>query len=200
MTAQRLFSVQRYDRLLADLRRHGSVRVRDLARDLGVSELTIRRDIATLARRNLLLKVHGGATLPPLIGSAARARREPTAFTVGMVVPSLDFYWPPVVAGARAAAAALGVTVQLRGSSYDPDEDRRQIGRLVEAGQVQGLLLAPSLQGEDGAAMADWIGGLSVPTVLVERSPAQWVASGRPIEWVRSDHALGLQMAVHHLH
>ena len=43
-----------------------------------------------------------------------------------MVVPSLDFYWPPVIAGARAAAAALGVTLQLRGSSYEPDEDRRQ--------------------------------------------------------------------------
>ena len=40
---------------------------------------------------------------------------------------------------------SFGVTIQLRGSSYAPDEDRRQIGRLVAAQQVQGLLLAPSL-------------------------------------------------------
>jgi DNA-binding LacI/PurR family transcriptional regulator len=200
MTTPRLFIVQRYDRLLAELRRHGSVRVRDLARDLGVSELTIRRDIAALAQRNLLIRVHGGATLPASAGPTARSRPAPATYTVGMVVPSLDYYWPPVVTGARAAAAALGVNIQLRGSSYDPGEDRRQIGRLVASGQVQGLLLAPSLRGEAGAAMARWIAQLPVPAVLVERAPSRWTATARPIEWVRSDHALGLEMAVHHLH
>ena len=163
----------------------------ELARDLGVSELTIRRDITALAQRNLVTKVHGGATLPTPAGPASRPPApRTTTFTIGMVVPSLDFYWPPVVTGARAAAAALGVTIQLRGSSYDPDEDRRQISRLVEAGQVQGLLLAPSLDGEgDATRMIDWIGSLPVPTVLVERAPSRWTATPRPIEWVRSDHA-----------
>jgi DNA-binding LacI/PurR family transcriptional regulator len=117
-----------------------------------------------------------------------------------MVVPSLDFYWPPIVSGARAAAAALGVNLQLRGSSYDPDEDRRQIGRLIEAGQVQGLLLAPSLDGERAQEMIEWIGHLPVPTILVERQPLRWTATTRQIECVRSDHALGMEMAVHHLH
>ena len=201
MTVTRLFNVERYERLLTELRRHGSVRVRDLARDLGVSELTIRRDIAALAQRNLVTKVHGGATLPALAGAAGRARSAaPAGFTIGMVVPSLDYYWPPVIVGARAAAAALGVSIQLRGSSYDPAEDRRQIGRLVDAGQVQGLLLAPSLEGDNGPQLVDWIGGLSMPMVLVERAPARWIGTRRPIEWVRSDHSLGLEMAVHHLH
>jgi DNA-binding LacI/PurR family transcriptional regulator len=194
-----LFSVQRHERLLDELRRTGAVRVRELARQLGVSELTIRRDIAALAARNLVTRVHGGATLPGRNRPADRPR-PPTAFTIGMVVPSLDFYWPPIVAGARAAAAALGVTVQLRGSSYDPEEDRRQIGRLVTAGQVQGLLLAPGLDGADADAMIDWIGHLPVPAVLVERQPRGWTGTPRPVEWVRSDHALGLELAVHHLH
>jgi DNA-binding LacI/PurR family transcriptional regulator len=194
-----LFSVQRHERLLDELRRTGAVRVRELARQLGVSELTIRRDIAALAARNLVTRVHGGATLPGRTPPADRPR-PPTAFTIGMVVPSLDFYWPPIVAGARAAAAALGVTVQLRGSSYDPEEDRRQIGRLVTAGQVQGLLLAPGLDGADADAMIDWIGHLPVPAVLVERQPRGWTGTPRPVEWVRSDHALGLELAVHHLH
>ena len=187
-----LFQEQRHELLLGELRRHGAVRVSDLAKELGVSELTIRRDIAALAARNLVHRVHGGATLP----RRARATGRPRAFTIGMVVPSLDFYWPPVVAGARAAAAALGVTVQLRGSSYDPDEDRRQIGRLVDAGQVQGLLLAPSLDGDE---MLDWISRLPVPVILVERQPRRWHPSARQVEWVRTDHTLGLEMAVHHL-
>jgi DNA-binding LacI/PurR family transcriptional regulator len=194
---RRLFGVQRHERVLSELRRSGSVRVRDLARELGVSELTIRRDIAALAERNLVTRVHGGATLPT---QGAPPRRPATRFTIGIVVPSLDFYWPPIVAGARAAAAALGVALQLRGSSYDPGEDRRQIGRLVEDNQVQGLLLAPSLDGDGGVEMIDWIGRLPVPTILVERQPPRWTATPRQIEWVRSDHALGAEIAVHHLH
>ncbi|WP_254550891.1 substrate-binding domain-containing protein [Catellatospora tritici] len=200
MAGRRLFGVQRQEMLLGELRRHGAVRVSDLARELAVSELTIRRDIDALARRNLVTKVHGGATLPTSVGRTDRPRQASTRFTVGMVVPSLDFYWPPIVSGARAAAAALGVSLQLRGSSYDADEDRRQVSRLIEAGQVQGLLLAPSLEGERAREMIDWVGHLPVPTVLVERQPERWTSTARQIECVRSDHALGMEMAVHHLH
>jgi DNA-binding LacI/PurR family transcriptional regulator len=196
---RRLFSVQRQERLLLELRRQGSVRVRDLASELGVSELTVRRDIAALAGRGLVTRVHGGATLPTQATATARPSPKPARFTIGMVVPSLDFYWPHIVAGARAAAGALGVTVQLRGSSYDPDEDRRQISRLVEAGQVQGLLIAPTLDGERSDETIDWIGHLPVPTILVERAPQRWTPTPRQIEWVRSDHALGVEIAVHHL-
>ena len=43
---------------------HGSVRVIDLAAELGVSEMTIRRDLDRLADAGELAKVHGGAVLP----------------------------------------------------------------------------------------------------------------------------------------
>jgi len=193
VATDRLFGTQRQERLLAELRGHGSVRVRDLARELGVSDLTIRRDIAALAERGLVSKVHGGATLPSRRAATNPPRHVSIRFTLGMVVPSLDFYWPPVIAGARAAAAALGVDIQLRGSSYDPEEDHRQVGRLVEAGEVHGLLLAPALDGD--GALPDWIGQLTVPTVLVERQPRAWA----PAEWVRTDHAQGLALAIDHL-
>jgi DNA-binding LacI/PurR family transcriptional regulator len=191
MTGSRLFNVERYERLLADLHRQGSVRVRDLARDLGVSELTIRRDITALARRNLVTKVHGGAMLPATLD---RPHRTAATLTVGMVVPSLDSAWPPVVSGARAAATTLGVSVQLRGSNDDPDEERRQIRLLVEKGRVQGLLLAPNPR--DPARMIEWIGRLEVPSVLVERAG---VVPRRPVDCVGTDHAAGLELAVHHL-
>jgi DNA-binding LacI/PurR family transcriptional regulator len=202
MTDDRLFALQRRERLMDELRRHGAVRVRELAKVLAVSELTIRRDIAALASRGLLTRVHGGATLPTDLepGPARRHRPASLSYTIGMVVPSLDYYWPPIVSGARAAAAALGVQIQLRGSSYDPAEDPRQISRLTAAHQVQGLLLAPNLEGDGVDEMIDWIGNLPVPAILVERQTPQWTPTPRQVEWVRSDHALGLEMAVRHLH
>lgn len=204
MADDRLFALQRRERVMEELRRHGAVRVRELAQSLEVSELTVRRDIAALAERGSLTKVHGGATLPtdvdPSPTPLRRQRSGAAAFTIGIVVPSLDYYWPAIVNGARTAAAALGVNVQLRGSSYDPAEDRRQITRLTAAQQVQGLLLAPSLEADGIDEMIEWIGRLPVPTILVERETSHWTPTPRQLEWVRSDHALGMEMAVHHLH
>jgi DNA-binding LacI/PurR family transcriptional regulator len=57
-----------------------------------------------------------------------------------------------------------------------------------------------SLEGDRTQEMIDWIGHLPVPTILVERQPQRWTPTPRQIEWVRSDHALGLEIAVHHLH
>ncbi len=54
---------QRHDVILDTIRNHGSVRVRDLARQLNVSDMTIRRDLDVLAGRQLIEKVHGGATM-----------------------------------------------------------------------------------------------------------------------------------------
>ncbi len=48
-----LFSLQRRERLMEELRAHGAITVRDIAAKLGVSELTIRRDVNTLADEGL---------------------------------------------------------------------------------------------------------------------------------------------------
>ena len=50
--------------ILEDIRRAGSARVSDLTQRLGVSDMTIRRDLEALARAGLIEKVHGGAVLP----------------------------------------------------------------------------------------------------------------------------------------
>ena len=50
--------------ILEDIRRMGSARVSDLTQRLGVSDMTIRRDLEVLARSGLVEKVHGGAVLP----------------------------------------------------------------------------------------------------------------------------------------
>src|SRR6201997_5090584 len=50
--------------ILQAVRSDGSARVSDLTQQLGVSDMTIRRDLEVLARDGLVQKVHGGAVLP----------------------------------------------------------------------------------------------------------------------------------------
>jgi len=56
-----MLAMQRQERILADVRAHGAVRVTDLVADLDVSDMTVRRDIAALARLGVVRRVHGGA-------------------------------------------------------------------------------------------------------------------------------------------
>jgi len=63
---------QRQTAILEEVRRSGGVRVSELTRMLKVSDMTIRRDLESLAERGLLEKVHGGAT-----AIVARSTDEP---------------------------------------------------------------------------------------------------------------------------
>ncbi|WP_371478136.1 DeoR/GlpR family DNA-binding transcription regulator [Kitasatospora sp. NBC_00315] len=58
-----LLAPQRRALILEDVRRDGVVRVAELVDRLGVSALTIRRDLELLARSGAVEKVHGGAVL-----------------------------------------------------------------------------------------------------------------------------------------
>jgi DeoR/GlpR family transcriptional regulator of sugar metabolism len=53
---------QRQALILERVREDGAVKVADLVRELGVSDMTVRRDLEILDERGLLEKVHGGAT------------------------------------------------------------------------------------------------------------------------------------------
>ncbi len=54
---------QRQARILDEVRRAGGVRVSELTSLLGVSDMTIRRDLDQLAAEGAIQKVHGGAVL-----------------------------------------------------------------------------------------------------------------------------------------
>ena len=56
-----MLASQRQNLILADVHSLGAVRVTDLVASLAVSDMTVRRDIAELARRGLVRRVHGGA-------------------------------------------------------------------------------------------------------------------------------------------
>jgi len=67
-----MLAAQRQALILEAVRRSGGVRVADLVEQLGVSDMTIRRDLDMLARRGLVDKVHGGA-----LAVAERSTDEP---------------------------------------------------------------------------------------------------------------------------
>jgi DeoR/GlpR family transcriptional regulator of sugar metabolism len=58
-----MLAAQRQSVILEVVRRDGAVRVSDLAEQLSVSDMTIRRDLDFLAENGLVEKVHGGATV-----------------------------------------------------------------------------------------------------------------------------------------
>ncbi|MGW0532433.1 DeoR/GlpR family DNA-binding transcription regulator [Streptomyces sp. NPDC003032] len=81
---QNLLAEQRRALILDEVRRRGGVRVNELTRKLGVSDMTVRRDLDALARQGVLEKVHGGAV--PVVeasthepGFEAKSGLEPTA-------------------------------------------------------------------------------------------------------------------------
>ena len=82
--------------ILQAVRSDGSARVSDLTQRLGVSDMTIRRDLEVLARDGLVEKVHGGAVLP-----GTPASHEP-GFETRLVLER-----PEKAAIARAAASMV---------------------------------------------------------------------------------------------
>jgi DeoR/GlpR family transcriptional regulator of sugar metabolism len=60
---QEIYQNQRYESILTILNRLKKVTVQELTRRLGVSEVTIRKDLSFLEERGKLIRTHGGAVL-----------------------------------------------------------------------------------------------------------------------------------------
>src|SRR5664280_3896101 len=95
---------QRQTLILERVREEGAVRVADLVRELGVSDMTIRRDLELLHDRGLLEKVHGGAAA--IEGSALF---EP-GFTVKSTLMQSE---KTLIAGSAAVLVAPGTAIAI---------------------------------------------------------------------------------------
>ncbi|WP_106815534.1 substrate-binding domain-containing protein [Microbacterium timonense] len=196
-----LLAAERRAHVLATLERDGAVRVAQLMEELGVAPVTLRRDLAQMEREGLLVRVHGGAV--PAAGAFEDAETghlpmSSRAGSIAMLVPSLSFYWPSVVRGAEAEAARLGMRVVLRGASYELQDERPVLERLVHADGVRGLVVAPNTDTPHAQDVVQWLAECGVPNVLVERDAVR-LPDGSPVENVTTDHALGAVLAARHL-
>ena len=177
--------------LLRSLELHGSVRSSSIADDLGVSEVTIRRDIAELDRSGQVTKVHGGALA--LRSSVGRGDAHRTL--IGLVVPSDVTHFPEVVRGMEAAAPGLRAQLVLGISHYHADLERSRVDRLLQLG-VRGLVIAPTTRDRSEDEVARWVSSLPVPVVVLER---HLTGPARMNDHARTDHLHGVALAMEHL-
>ncbi|MFD4877114.1 substrate-binding domain-containing protein [Streptomyces sp. NPDC058420] len=207
----RLHVDQRHERVLALVRERGSLRVAELAAELGVSAVTLRRDVEALAGQGRVRRLHGAVVWPGDEGAVeARARQEPAVenersaraesaegVVIGMIVPTTASIFADIVRGAREAVAAQGGRLVLGVSGHVDTEDAVQAGHLL-AGGAEGLLVAPSWSaGVPVGGQEQWLLDRGVPTVLVERA----APPGNPaaaLDRVRTDRAHGAAVAVGH--
>ncbi|MEV6162732.1 DeoR/GlpR family DNA-binding transcription regulator [Streptomyces sp. NPDC052052] len=105
---QNLLAEQRRALILDEVRRRGGVRVNELTRKLGVSDMTVRRDLDALARQGVIEKVHGGAV--PVVEASTH---EP-----GFEIKSaLELTAKEDIARAAAVMVAPGSAIALSGGT-----------------------------------------------------------------------------------
>lgn len=191
----------RYDAILRELELRGSLRSTALAARLGVTPMTLWRDLVTLEERGLLVRVHGGAVSIAVAQQQSRAedgavRRLRPVATIGMIVPTTNYYFPEIIRGASQAARELDCRLVVGATNYSPEEELRQAERLIAAG-IDALMVTPHEAIREASPLQRLLESVPIPVVMVERHVADDVA-GR-LEWVRSDHAYGAEIAVRHL-
>ena len=192
----------RHDAILRELELRGSLTSAVLAARLGVTPMTLWRDLVALERRELLVRVHGGAVSPAVAQQQARAggtgagsRPRPVA-TIGMIVPTTQYYFPEVIRGASQAAHESNCRLVVGATNYSSQEEFRQAERLIASG-VDALMITPHDAIAESSPLQRMLEESGLPIVMVERSVEDQLA-GR-LEWVRTDHAHGAEVAVRHL-
>lgn len=75
-----MFPEERLSVIIETLNKQGRCLVADLAKQMEVSEVTIRQDLDVLERKGLLRRTHGGAILPSKIGFERPFQVEETSF------------------------------------------------------------------------------------------------------------------------
>jgi DeoR/GlpR family transcriptional regulator of sugar metabolism len=131
---------ERRDAILRALLPSGAATVADLADGLGVSEMTIRRDLGVLAAQQLVEKVHGGAVL------AKRGAAEPHFAAKRHVNAAAK----AAIAEAAVAMVTDGMTVALSAGTTT-----WQVARRLRGGAVRDLTFVTNSLNVAGALEAN---------------------------------------------
>ncbi|MFJ8666411.1 substrate-binding domain-containing protein [Streptomyces sp. NPDC093600] len=189
----------RRQRILAFVESRGEARLSDLAADLEVSVITVRRDVEALAREGRLRRGHGVARSVGAVERAVAPSGPVTdGGTVALMVPERHTYLYETMHGARGVLAEAGIRVALHIAPQAGGAERPLVDRVL-AQDVRGLLIAPRWRtaAEEEADYA-WLARVEVPTVLMERRPRAGSVL-HAMDSVCTDHWYGVHLAVDHL-
>ncbi|MFC9535248.1 substrate-binding domain-containing protein [Streptomyces sp. NPDC056975] len=191
----------RRQRILAVVQSRGATRVSDLAAELAVSVVTLRRDVEELAREGKLRRGHGIAR--PVLsetGRAAAPAAEPMADggPVAVVVPERHSYLYEALHGARSAFEEAGIRIALHIAPAVAGAEQPIVEQALADG-ARGLLIAPRWRSR-ATEETDyaWLARLPVPAVVMERRPRRGGAL-HAVDTVCTDHWYGIHLAVEHL-
>ncbi len=183
----------RRQRILAVVASRGTVKVSDLAGELDVSIVTIRRDVEELAQAGKLRRGHG--VVRSLTPVEQPSPRSAVNGSVALVVPERHTYLYETMNGARKALEDAGMRVVLHIAPQVEGAEQPIVERALSE-PVQGLLIAPRWRTQEEETADGWLAETGVPTVLMERRPSGRL---RAMNSVCSDHWYGMHLAVKHL-
>jgi DeoR/GlpR family transcriptional regulator of sugar metabolism len=153
-----MLAAERQDAILRALRSEGSVRVADLADELAVSEMTVRRDLDTLDAQRLLRKVHGGAVSRHNRGEEPRSAQKAGQQQVEKAA----------IAATAAATIADGMTIAIGAGTTTTELARHLRGRpsitvVTNSVNVFRELTDPAVDGPE-APLVYLSGGVRTPS------------------------------------
>ncbi len=168
------------------------VRMKDIARDLGVSVVTVSKvlrnhsDISNATRERVLKRVDELNYKPNL---AARALVTGRSYIIGFVVPDLvHSFFAQVAKSLASAVRPQGYNVVISSSDEDPEVERQEIEQLL-ARRVDALVIASAGPSPEGLAQIE-----DRPYILIDRK-----FEGHPAHFVGvDDEAIG-DIATGHL-
>jgi LacI family transcriptional regulator len=147
------------------------VRLKDIAKDLNVSVMTVSKvvrncaDVGAETRSRVLARIKELNYQPNWVARSLAARRT---FMIGVIVPDLmHSFFAEIAKGIGTAIRPLGYDVVICNSEEDPELEASEIDRLLGR-QVDGLILA-SAQPPAATDVFDRIEARGVPYVLIDR-------------------------------
>jgi LacI family transcriptional regulator len=148
-----------------------AVRMKDIARDLGVSLMTVSKalrthsDISEETRQRVLKRMRELDYQPDWIARSLVTRRT---YLIGLVLPDLmHSFFAEVAMGVARKFQPLGYQVVISNTEEDPETERRNVEVLI-ARKVDGLIIA-SAQRQGNLGMFRALDRSGVPYVLIDR-------------------------------
>lgn len=147
------------------------VRLKDIARDLNVSVMTVSKvvrgcaDVGAETRSRVLARIKELNYQPNWVARSLAARRT---FMIGLIVPDLmHSFFAEIAKGVSSAIRPFGYDVVICNSEEDSQMESSEVDRLLGR-QVDGLILA-SAQSPNTVDVFERIEARNVPYVLIDR-------------------------------